>query len=82
MLTNGTAEAEQYYRIKFRHLPYDHFEYGKDALSAISTAREDFADCGNVGNATARPAVYGEWDCAPHHFHNDGTHSHDYKLEA
>jgi hypothetical protein len=82
MITNGTATPENYYRIKFANVPHDFFEYGETALSAIRTAGENYSsDPWTLGNATARPAVYGEWDCGTHHFHNDGTHSHDYGME-
>jgi hypothetical protein len=73
---------ENYYRIKFSNMPYEHWEYGQTALDAIARARHDLIESGNesgeLGSGLARIAVYGEWDCAPHHFHNDGTHSHQY----
>lgn len=62
-----------YYRIKFTGLPYDVWEYGQTAIEAIANARTDLDA---TGNATARPAVYGEWDCSPEHFTNGGEHSH------
>lgn len=80
MTTNTTAAELKYYRIKLSSEPYDRFEYGRTALEAIQTVKDELLGEGFMflGSASARPAVYGEWDCAPHHFHNDGTHSHDY----
>jgi hypothetical protein len=79
MLTNGTAEPQNYYRIKFAGLTYDLWEYGATALEAIATARTDTLNAGldtdtplNLGNATARPAVYKEWDYGPEHYTNGG----------
>ena len=79
MITNGTANPENYYRIKFNGLPYDLFEYGATALDAIATARIETLDAGldtdtplNLGNATARRAVYKEWVYGTEQFTNDG----------
>lgn len=83
-LTNGTATEERYFKVNF--IGYgDTYAYGVNATSAIRNALTDLLDdhrAGELGSASARPAVYGEWDCAPHHFHNDGTHSHNYGMEA
>lgn len=79
MITNGTAEPQSYYRIKFNGLPYDLFEYGATALEAIATARAETLDAGldtdtslNLGNATARLAVYKEWNYGTERFTNGG----------
>ena len=83
MITNGTATRENYYRVNFLNYG-ETFAYGVDATSAILNARADLMDDNRetqFGGASARPAVYGEWDCGTHHFHNDGSHSHDYGLE-
>lgn len=74
MITNGTATQENYYRIKFVHLPYDHFEYGATALDAIATARQDLGECGHIGGATARPAVYKEWVSETWRYTNGGDY--------
>ena len=64
-LTNSSIDPN-YYRIKFANLPYDHWEYGNTAIQAIATARHDLIESGNatgeLGNATARQAVYKEWN--------------------
>lgn len=80
MITNGTATQERYFRVNFLNYG-ETFAYGVDAPSAISNARADLGDELEFAGASARPAVYGEWDCGTHHFHNDGTHSHDYGME-
>lgn len=79
MITNGTAEPQNYYRIKFNGLPYDLFEYGTDAVDAINKARLDTIEAGldtdtplTLGNATARPAVYKEWNHGTERFTNGG----------
>lgn len=79
MITNGTADPQNYYRIKFNGLPYDLYEYGATALDAINTARTETLDAGldtdtplNLGNATARPAVYKEWNYGTERFTNGG----------
>jgi hypothetical protein len=76
MITNGMATQENYYRIKFANLPYDHWEYGDTALQAIATARHDLIESGNeygpLGNATARLAVYKEWDYGTDRYTNGG----------
>ena len=77
MITNTTATEEKYYRIKFRNLPYDHYEYGLTAFDAIATARQDFSSEGNLGNATARPAVYKEWNYGTEHYTNGGDFIRD-----
>lgn len=74
-MTNGELE-ETYYRITFAGMPHDTYEYGKTALDAIATVRQNEPDA--LGAATARPAVYGEWECDTRHYRNDGSHSHDY----
>lgn len=63
-ITNGN-----YYRIKFDSLPYEVYEYGDTALSAISTAR---ADLNATGSASARNAVYKEWNNGTEHYTNGG----------
>lgn len=79
LLTNGTAPEPNYYRIQFQGLPYDLYEYGQTAIEAIATARTDSEDAGldtetplNLGNATARPAVYKEWNYGTERFTNGG----------
>lgn len=79
MITNGTATPENYYRIKFNGLPYDVYEYGLTALDAIATARAEQIDAGfdtetplTLGNATARPAVYKEWNYGTERYTNGG----------
>ena len=79
MLTNGTARQENYYRIKFAGMPYDVYEYGATALEAIVTARAEQLEAGldtdtplTLGNATARPAVYKEWNYGTERFTNGG----------
>jgi hypothetical protein len=68
---------ENYYRLRFSNDVSEVWTYGATALEAIKNARMDMPDI-ELGGCIARLAVYGEWDCAPHHFHNDGTHSHQY----
>jgi hypothetical protein len=84
MLTNGTATQENYYRIKFQGLPYDVFEYGVTALDAVKVARTEAINAGidtdtplNLGNATARPAVYKEWNYGTEHYTNGGDFIRD-----
>lgn len=79
MITNGTATPENYYRIKFAGMPYDLYEYGATALEAIATARTETLEAGldtdtplNLGNATARPAVYQEWNYGTERYTNGG----------
>lgn len=79
MLTNGTAPQENYYRIKFSGMPYDVYEYGATALEAIATSRAEQLEAGldtdtplTLGNATARPAVYKEWNYGTERFTNGG----------
>jgi hypothetical protein len=79
MITNGTADPQNYYRIKFNGLPYDLFEYGATALDAIATARTETIEAGldtdtplDLGNATARPAVYKEWNHGTERYTNGG----------
>lgn len=72
MLTNGTARQENYYRIKFANLGYDVFEYGATALQAIARAIMDQDNPAELGGATARPAVYKEWNNATWRYRNDG----------
>ena len=78
MLTNGTANPENYYRIKFAGLPYEVYEYGQTALEAISTAKDELANARtplyrkDLGNAIARPAVYKEWNNGTQHYTNGG----------
>lgn len=62
MITNGTAQEEKYYRIKFDNVPYALYEYGINAIEAIKTAANDYSsDPWTLGNATARLAAYKEW---------------------
>lgn len=78
MITNGTATPQNYYRIKFAGMPYDLYEYGATALDAIATAKDELANAHtplsrkDLGNATARPAVYKEWNYGPEHYTNGG----------
>ena len=78
MITNGTATPENYYRIKFNGLPHEVYEYGTDALTAINTAKDELANAHtplyrkDLGNATARPAVYKEWNYGTERFTNGG----------
>lgn len=79
MLTNGTAPQENYYRIKFAGMPYDVYEYGATALEAIATSRAEQLEAGldtdtplTLGNATARPAVYKEWNYGTERYTNGG----------
>lgn len=68
-ITNGTATQENYYRIKFEGLPYEVYQYGRTATSAILNARLEQMDAGldtetffALGSASARRAVYKEWN--------------------
>ena len=70
-ITNGTVDPN-YYRIKFAYLPYDHWEYGDTAIQAIAAARDDLKECGRLGNATARKAVYKEWNNYKWQYTNGG----------
>jgi hypothetical protein len=70
-ITNGTVDPN-YYRIKFAYLPYDHWEYGDTAIQAIAAARDDLKECGYLGNATARQAVYKEWNNYTWQYTNGG----------
>lgn len=78
MITNGTATQENYYRIKFQGLPHDVYEYGATALDAIATAKDELANAytplkrSDLGNATARPAVYQEWNYGTERYTNGG----------
>jgi hypothetical protein len=74
-LTNGTATPENYYRIKFANVAYDVFEYGETAKAAIWNALDDLLDAGHaepLGNATARQAVYKEWNYGTDRYTNGG----------
>ena len=69
---------ENYYRLTVAGIG-EYYEFGNTALDAIATVREDLAGTAAAyGAITARPAVYGEWECKPQHYRNDGSHSHDY----
>lgn len=78
MLTNGTATPENYYRIKFANVPHEVYEYGTDALEAIKAAQDELANAytplkrSDLGNATARPAVYKEWNYGTERYTNGG----------
>lgn len=80
---NQEYKEDRYFSVKFSETPIL-FAYGTTALHAIEVAAADWTSehRDTLGAAIARPAVYGEWDCAPHHFHNDGSHSHDYELRG
>jgi hypothetical protein len=70
-----------YYRINFLNYG-EHFGYGKTAIQAIQAARYELTTIRNnldlpaieLGNASARRAVYGEWDCGQQNYYADGTH--------
>lgn len=69
------------YTVNLANVPYDYFVRGVNAKEAILNAIDEALDEGhgnNVGAARARLTVYGEWDCDPKNFHNDGSHSHNY----
>lgn len=71
-LTSSSIDPN-YYRIKFANLPYDTWEYGNTAKEAIQQARQNFEDYGKyLGNATARQAVYKEWNYGTWRYRNDG----------
>jgi hypothetical protein len=71
--TNETVEPN-YYRIKFAYLPYDTWEYGNTAKEAIQLARQNFEEYGKyLGNATARQAVYKEWNNETWQYTNGGN---------
>lgn len=73
MITNGTAEPQNYYRLKFAGLPYDLYEYGATALDAINNAKQELDGLfAYLGNATARPAVYKEWNYGTERYTNGG----------
>lgn len=74
MITNGTAPAENYYRITFRNVGHEVYEYGATALEAVSTAIDDLLDEGweSLGASTVRPAVYKEWNNSSWRYRNDG----------
>lgn len=61
-----------YYRIKFNGLPYEVYEYGTDAIEAVAIARNDLNEGQPLGNATARRAVYKEWNYGTERFTNGG----------
>jgi hypothetical protein len=77
-MTTNTRAPENYYRIKFQGLPHDLYEYGATALEAIGTAKDELANAHtalsrkDLGNATARPAVYKEWTYGTEHYTNGG----------
>jgi len=73
MITNGTARQENYYRVNFGNYG-EVFAYGVTALDAIGQARLDFQDDMDepLGNATARPAVYKEWNYGTERYTNGG----------
>ena len=79
MITNGTAPAENYYRITFRNVGHEVYEYGATALEAVSTAIDDLLDEGweSLGASTVRPAVYKEWNNGTEHYTNGGDFIHD-----
>lgn len=60
------------------------FAWGENATDAINAARESvdgpMQRLGlpriDLGSATARKAMYGEWDCNPKHITIDGNHDH------
>lgn len=70
-----------YYRINFRNYG-EHFAYGDTAIQAIQAARFELGTTRTnldlpaieLGNASARRAVYGEWDCGEQNYYADGTH--------
>jgi len=64
-----------YYRLNVQGQG-DWYEYGQTALDAIRLTKQELEEANLThGAITARPAVYGEWDCRAHHFTNDGTHT-------
>lgn len=71
MISNGTAEPQNYYRLRFANDVSEVYAYGVNALDAIANARNDMADM-ELGNATARPAVYKEWNYGTERFTNGG----------
>lgn len=71
MITNGTAQTENYYRLRFANDISEVYAYGVNALDAIANARNDMADV-ELGNATARPAVHKEWNYGTERFTNGG----------
>ena len=73
---------ERFYAVQFRNVTSPVYLWAENASVAMLDAIDEVLDSGHnndTGGALVRPAVYGEWDCASHHFHNDGTHSHDYE---
>ncbi len=78
MITNGTADPQNYYRIKFTGVPHEVYEYGTDALNAINTAKDALANAhtplyrSDLGSALVRPAVYKEWNHRPEQYTNGG----------
>lgn len=68
--------SDNYYAVNLQGLG-EFYEYAENALEAIQKVRHDYQ--GNTkGSATARKAVYGEWDCGLEHYRLDGSHSHDW----
>jgi len=76
----GSELQENYYRIKFANVGYEVYEYGQTAKAAIWTALDDLIDGGHpepLGAATARPAVYKEWNYGTEHYTNGGDFIRD-----
>ena len=72
-----------YYRITFTNYG-ETFAYGDTALEAIDTARADLTEymtrtnltAVQLDTATARRAVYSEWECTTASYTLDGSHTH------
>lgn len=71
MITNGTANPENYYRLHFANDISEVYAYGVNALTAIANARADMSDI-ELGSAIARPAVYKEWNYGTERYTNGG----------
>lgn len=70
---NQEYQEDRYFRIQFSGLSYDLYEYGATALEAIKNARQELDGLfATLGNATARPAVYKEWNNSSWRYRNDG----------
>jgi hypothetical protein len=63
-----------YYRVQLQNEPSPRFEWADSALEAIEQIKDELYDNGFLflGNATARPAVYKEWNYDARRYTNGG----------
>lgn len=67
---------ENYYRVKFANVPHEVYAYGDNYKTAIWNALDDLLDAGQpepLGNASARLAVYKEWNYSTWRYTNGGN---------